>query len=118
MLLTDYLESIENTEQEQLFLEKLSEIKDDLAHAASVPVVGKLIQALIAMGESECIWDFKQTEHYENIMGFNIYVGDLEKGQFSIYPGRAHLMQMAAFAAVVGGVILLLWLCLRRCRRR
>ena len=116
MLLTEYLNSIENTEQDQLFLQKLSEIKNDIGQAAKMPFIGKLIRALMAMGDSESIKEFKQSEHYENIAGFNITVSDLEKGHFSIYPGAAHGKKIAKVLAIAGAGLLLLWLCRRSCR--
>ena len=115
MLLTEYLDTIENTEQEQLFLEKLSEIKEHLGQAAKAPFVGKMMRALVALGEVESIEEFKQSEHYESIKGLNITVSDLEKGHFSIHPGREQLTKMAKISAVVAVVILLL---LFLCRRR
>ena len=118
MLLTEYLDTIENTEQEQLFLQKLSEIKNDLAQAAKVPFVGKMLRALVALGEVESIEEFRQSGHYENIKGFDITVSDLEKGHFSIHPGREQLTKAAKIAAIVFAAALLLCLCRRCCCKR
>ncbi|MCL2376876.1 MAG: hypothetical protein FWC76_05700 [Defluviitaleaceae bacterium] len=118
MLLTEYLGEIENTEQEQQLLQGLADLKDEFAPAANIPFAGKVIKALMALGDAESIEEFRQTGHYENIEGFNIHVINLKKGQFSIYPGSEHLKKIAMVAAIIGGVLLLLCLCRKYCRRR
>ncbi|MCL2574274.1 MAG: hypothetical protein FWE34_06980 [Defluviitaleaceae bacterium] len=116
MLLTDYLDTIENTDDEQLFLQKLAEIKDDLAQATKIPFVGKLMKTLITIGEYESIEEFKQSEHYKNIKGYKISVSDLEQGHFNIYPGGEQFKKMGKVLAVIGIGVLLLCLCLKRKR--
>ena len=118
MLLTEYLDTIENTEQEQQFLKAVSEIKEELSQAAKVPIVGKTIRALVALCELESIAAFKQSEHYENIRGYNIHVSNLEKGHFSIQPGKKHWEKAAKAAAIAAAVLLLLCLCKRCCCKR
>lgn len=114
MLLTDYLDSIENTEQEQKFLQEISELKEPFEQASKVPVVGKLMKALVALGDSESIEEFKQSAHYAGIKGYDITFND--KGHFSINPGAEQGKKAAIiFVAIVAG-LLLLWLCLRRRR--
>jgi len=114
MLLTEYLDTIEGTEQEQLFLQKLADLKNEFAQATKVPFVGKLIRALVAFGDCESIEEFKQSEHYANIQGYNIAVMDLEKGFFSIHPGKEQLTKMAIFSAIAAALILLFVLCRKR----
>jgi len=117
MLLTEYLDSIENTDEERLFLTKIVEMKEELGQAKQIPIVGKFIKALIDLGDSGSIAEFKQCEHYENIMGYNIRIMDMEKGYFSMYPGKELGMKAAKIAAIVVAVVLLLCLCCKRCRR-
>jgi len=116
MLLTEYLDTIQGTDQEQQFIEKLAELKVHFEPAAKVPIFGKTIKALIALGDASNIEDFKQSEHYNNIQGYNIAITDIEKGYFSIHPGKAQLVKLVPFFAIIGGVILLLILSRKRCR--
>jgi len=116
MLLTEYLDTIENTEKEQEFLRALSDIRQELQAGAKIPFIGKPIRALAAIGECESIEEFKQSEHYENITGFDITVSNLEKGHFSIYPGSAQRKKMAKVLAIVIAALLLLRLCKNRRR--
>jgi hypothetical protein len=111
MSLAEYLDSIANTEQEQQFLLKLSELKEEFGQIAKTPFVGKLFRALVVLGDSESIEEFKQSEHYENIKGFDIRVKNLEKGHFNIYPGKAQRKAMVKLSAVVAiGLLLIIFL--------
>ena len=117
MLLTDYLLSIVGTEEEQVFLRELSKLKDDFAEVTTVPVVGDLFAALVALCDGGNLETFAQTPHFASLEGFNITVKDLEKGHFSIYPGTAMLKKAALFLGAVFAGILLLCAIVKRCRR-
>jgi len=110
MKVSDYLDSIEGTEKEPVFLKGLDEMtkNEDIAKALNTPIAGKLLTALVALGDSESIEAFKQTEHYEIIKEWGITVFDLEKGYISIHPGPKHLKRILAVAAVAGAGLLLL----------
>jgi len=114
MLFTVYLDSIENTEKEQQFLETVLAAKIGFEMAGKLPFVGKLMRALVALGEAQSIEEFKQSEHYESIVGYNISGVNLEKGYFNVTPGRDTMINVAKVAAIVFAVILLLRLCRRR----
>jgi len=117
MLFTDYLDSVENTDQEARFFEELAKVKDDLAQATSVPIVGKLIRALVALEECGSVEVFKETGHYQCIEGWDISI-DLDSGQFSIYPGAEHRKKILMVLALIGAGLFFLWLCRRHCRKR
>ncbi|MCL2397179.1 MAG: hypothetical protein FWC93_03845 [Defluviitaleaceae bacterium] len=120
MLLTEYLDSIENTEQEQMFLQKLAEpeLKDAFGQLVNVPFVGKLFLALVTLGDSENIEDFRHSGHYDGIRHYSIAISNIEKGYFSIYPGPVHMKKIAKVAGVIGAGLLLLILCKKLlCRR-
>ncbi|MCL2575974.1 MAG: hypothetical protein FWE33_06030 [Defluviitaleaceae bacterium] len=114
MLFTEYLDSVENTEQETRLLEEIAKIEGDLAQAARIPVVGKGITALLALGELG-IEEFKQSGHYDNIKGLDIAI-DLDKGVFAIYPGAVMRRKIFTVAGIVAAVLFGLWLW-RRSRR-
>ena len=110
MTMSEYLDSIEGTEQEQQMVQAIEDLREDLTVAAKIPFVGKTIVALLAFADLETIERFKQTIHYDNIKDWNIYVGDMEKGHFSIYPGDKQLKKIATAALIIFGVLFLMWL--------
>ena len=116
MLLTDYLDSIQGTEQEARFFEVFAVVKDAVKQLTRIPVVGKLFEALVVLDDLGSIETFVQCEHYQNIRGWDIFV-NLDKGVFSIYPGAESRKKIFTFLALFGiGVLLLcLW---RRGRHR
>ncbi|MCL2400836.1 MAG: hypothetical protein FWC91_13965 [Defluviitaleaceae bacterium] len=110
MLVSMYLDSIEGTEQESVFLNHFVELAEDedVAKVLHLPVVGKLLKALVSLGSVGNIATFKQTEHYKDIKDWGITVFDLEKGYISIHPGSKQLKKILAVAAIVWAGILLL----------
>jgi len=116
MKFSDYLDSIENTEQEQQLKEQILIIRDDVKPAMNMPIIGKLLCSLVALGESETIEEFKYSGHYDNIKDWDIHVFDLEKGYFSIYPGAKHRKVIAKFLLGVCAGLFIFWL-YRKCRR-
>ncbi|MDR2166838.1 MAG: hypothetical protein LBE35_03170 [Clostridiales bacterium] len=116
MLLTEYLDSIQGTEQEAEFLEKMAGLKVHFERAARMPFVGKFIMALAAIGDSQSIEDFEQSEHYETIQGWVIKV-DPDTGFFSINPGPAQMKKFLLILVGIGLGIFLLWRCIKRLRK-
>jgi len=117
MKFADYLDLVENTEDEQLLLKNAAEIRDDIAKVTWIPIVGKILTALIVLGECENIAEFRQSEQYDVIKDWNIEVSDIKKGHFSLYPSDAHLQIIKTVIIVVGAVLTLLWL-RRKLRRK
>jgi len=116
MIVSDYLDSIEGTEQEAVLLKAFTELTEDkdIAKVFGLPIVGKLIKALVVLGSSESIDAFRQTEHYMNIKDWGITVFDLEKGYISIHPGLQHRKKIFIAAIAIGIGIYLI----RRCKKR
>ena len=111
MKLSKYLDSIQNTENEELFLQKLSDINKDLVKATGVPFIGKKIHSVITLGNAKSIGDFKQTHHFEVIKDWSIYVPDLKNGQIYLnyFPTEAKiLLSIFVIAAVVMTVLRIL----------
>jgi hypothetical protein len=117
MLFTEFLDSIQGTEQEARFLEVLAKIRNEIKQVTRVPFVGKLFEALVALDGYASIAAFKQDECYENVQGWDVSV-NLDKGLFSIYPGAEMREKIFKFIAIVGAVKLLLWLWIRSRRRK
>ncbi|MCL2526796.1 MAG: hypothetical protein FWE42_00150 [Defluviitaleaceae bacterium] len=118
MIISEYLDLIENTDQEQLLRDKIVEIEEHLVKAASIPVLGKTLTALIAFGQAESVEAFKQSEHYVNLKDWNIEVADLEAGHFSITPGPVHMVKVKKIAVAIGIVVALLVLLKKCCCRK
>ncbi|MCL2217574.1 MAG: hypothetical protein FWB91_11235 [Defluviitaleaceae bacterium] len=116
MLFTEYLDSVENTDDEARLLEEIAKFKDDLAQAVSVPLVGKIVRAIAALGELGSIEAFKQSEHYHYIEGWDASI-DLDKGMFSLYPGAEQRKTILKILAFIGAGIFFLWL-FCKCKRR
>jgi len=114
MLITEYLHSIENTEQEQEFLQQLAELKQYFVGAANVPFAGEKIRALIALGDSDSIGEFKQTEFFARLEGWNISFHP--GGGFSIYPGKDEMLKAAVFIGCIIAAVIILKRIFRRRR--
>jgi len=121
MLVSDYFDSIENTEDEAVFLSGLYSLleKDieDIRKAENIPIIGKLIKAMLALSKSESIHEFRQSEHYVSIKDWSIKVYDLEKGYINFYPGPKHLKKIFTVIAIVIGIICIIKLC-KKCRAK
>ncbi|MCL2620057.1 MAG: hypothetical protein FWD97_03870 [Defluviitaleaceae bacterium] len=106
----EYLLSIEGTEDEgRLFetLENLGGTEEELMAATHIPVVGKVITALITLCELGSVTEFKQTSHFDALEGWDFKV-DLDKGEFSMYPGSAMRKKILATIGIVVGLVLLI----------
>lgn len=114
MTVSEYLNSIENTEQEQKalasFAKAFCEVKDELAKAVNYPFVGKCLRALLALSQATSVTEFKQTNHYNNIKNWDINVDQLEKGNIQVTPGPAHKEAIIEVVAMVGALLLGFWL--------
>lgn len=110
MIVSKYLDSIEGTEKELMLINSMVELAkdEDVAKVLDLPIVGKVLSALVALGSSESIADFKQSNHYDALKDWSITVFDLEKGYVSIHPGPKHLKKIFTVAAIAGAGILLL----------
>jgi len=119
MLLTDYLDEIQGTQEENDFIDKLNtpEIKDAFAAATKVPVVGKMMAGLVALADSS-IGEIKESGYYAAFKDFDIKV-DPDTGYFSITPGAKMKKQMLIFVGVVAAVIVgfIIWRKIRKSRR-
>ena len=102
MLVSKYLDSVEGTEKELVFLNSFAELTEDkdVAKLLDKPIIGKLLSALIALKNSESVEAFRQTKHYENIKDWGITVFNLEKGYISIHPGPKHIKKILAVTAI------------------
>ena len=119
MTVSEYFDSLENTEDEQKLIGQLLEIKDAIEKAASLPFLGKVMRALIALGESESIEAFRQTNHYATIKDWNVIAHDFNSTpNFTMYPSDAQLAKFFKILAVIIGGVLLLALCKKCCCRR
>ena len=122
MKISDYFNKIEGTDDEEILLSGFAELADELvsdedaAVIFTLPVVGKLFNAIVALGGSDSLESFRrQTEHYDNIKEWGITVFNLEKGLVSIHPGPKHMkIIFIAAAIIVGGVLLVK--CRRKCK--
>ena len=117
MIFSDYLDSIENTEQEQQLIEKFASVAADMEKATKVPLVGKKIGALIALGSAESIAAFRETEHYDRIKDWDVSI-NLETGSFSLSPSSEQKKKIVKIAVAAGVVILLSVLCCKCCAKK
>lgn len=101
MKVSVFLDSIENTEKEEKLIAKLAEVKKDLVKIPKIPIIGKLIGALIALGDAESIEGYKQTQHFEYIKDWNINNVDFDKMNISIQPGIPHYIKLVKVLSIV-----------------
>ena len=114
MLFTEYLESIANTEQEAEFMEKFAALQEHLTQVPNLPIVGKVIKSLIALGDAESIEDFMETEEFHAFGDWEITFNP--SGGFSLKPG-ATFRKKALKVLVIVVVGFIAWRLLRKRRR-
>ena len=121
MSFVEFLNQIEGTEQEQQLYEEIEKIKgqvgENLDQTMKIPVVGKLFGAILALAEIGSIAEFKESEHYAAVHGWDCKI-DLEKGSFNLYPGPEMRKQLFKVLIIVGVAIFLIirWIKKRRNR--
>ena len=76
MKFSQFCDMVENTEQEQQFLQflKKDETRKALKQVSATPILGKgkLFTAIGALANAESIASFRQSGHYRHIMNWNI----------------------------------------------
>ena len=124
MKFSEFCDSVENTEQEQQFLqfmkedENFGEAKKHLVKAEKIPVVGKVCTALVALSDYDSIAEFRESEYYPQIMDWDITY-DPEAKSLSLNPGEVQMKQIKKAATVFGivvAVLVALVLVLKFCR--
>ena len=123
MKFSEFCDSIENTEQEQQFLQYLKDddgfgqAKQHLEKAKKIPVVGKVCMALVALSDFDSIAEFKASEYYPQIMDWDITF-DSEAKSLSLNLSDAQKKKAAKVFFVVAAVVaaLLIFLKVRRCK--
>jgi len=115
MLFADYLQSIEGTEQEQEFFDNLKELGTALEETPpNIPIAGKLVNAMKVLCECSDVAEFTGKDEYHVLAGWNITLGD--GVSFNLTPGPEHKKKIFKVLAIIGGVLLALWLFKRRRR--
>lgn len=120
MLATEYLLSIEGTEDENKLFESMKyfdQAKEGLSDASRIPVVGKILTALVALSDSNNIAEFKQTSYFEDLEGWDIKVHSEGRG-FSVYPGSAMRKKIFTILGITVGAIIGLVILVKFLRRR
>ena len=109
MRFCEYLDTVEGTEREGMLKQKLVDTKDYFSKAINVPIAGKILRALIALGESKSIADFRQTSHYQNIKDWDVTVYSLEGEDFklNISPSSVHYKKIIKVLLFVAAAIFL-----------
>jgi len=131
MKFSEYLDSAENAGDEEKVLQQFSAIKEELAQQKltktqleilyKLPLLGKIMKAIIALGDAESIEAFRQSEHYATIKDWNTIVHDFgieNVPNITMYPSDAQMAKLFKVLAVIFGGVLLLLLCRKRCCKR
>jgi len=100
MLFSEYLDSIQGTIDEKRLIEHFIKSKDGLSHAAKIPVAGRIMKALIHIGECESIEEFKKSKHYNFIKHWDIDI-DLDKQRLNISPSKELKAKWLGIASAV-----------------
>jgi len=129
MKFSEFCDSIENTEQEQQFLQYVKEeyretkeaIEDENSAAAikRIPFVGKMVFALAALADCESLAEFRESEYYPVLVDDWDASYDPDTGKFSL-GASAKVKKQAAkiFFVVVGIIAVLLIFCKIRRRKK
>jgi hypothetical protein len=122
MIFADYLDKIENTPDEARLIERIAEIsddifkdigEDDIGMIGKIPWAGKIILALEFFGECDSIEEFRNSEHYATLAGWDSKI-DLDTGAFNLYPGPKARFKI--FLVLGISILVIVWL-FRRKRR-
>ena len=103
----------EGTDHEQRMFELLRQ--EHVADAFSqmpaklmyIPVLGKVLAAVVALAEAESITAFRQTHHYKHIMNWDVTF-DFEKNGFTLTPSFEQKRKIAVVLSAIAGALLLL----------
>ena len=112
------LDSVENTDKEELLRQRISEVKEYIMPVQRVPFAGKPIRALIAFGDFKSAADFKQSQHYADIKDWNVTVAlEGDNKSIAISPSGVHVKKMLPVLACIGvGISLIVLLKMKRCK--
>jgi len=123
MKFSEFCDTIENTEQEQQFLQFLkedadfNEVKENLEKVKKIPVLGKICKAMVALVDSESIAEFRESEYYPQFMDWNITF-DPDAKNLSLSPGDAQKKKAVKIFSIVAAVIAVLLLVRKFPRRK
>ena len=120
MRFSQFCDTAENTEQEQQLLQfmkkdDMKEVEKVFAKLAHFPIIGKIISAVVAMGNYESIAAFKETTHYENIKDWDFKI-DFDKNSLMIGPNEEQKKKAKKIIALIAAIIMLVALCRKLCR--
>ena len=112
------LDSVENTEKEELLRQRISEVKEYLMPVQRVPFAGKPIRALIAYCDFESAADFRQSQHYADIKDWNVTVAlEGDRKSIAISPSEVHIKKFLPVLACIGvGISLIVLFKKKRCK--
>jgi hypothetical protein len=122
MIFAQFCDTAENTEQEQRLLQffksdDMKPVEEVFTKMARVPIVGKILKALVALGDYESIAAFRLSEHYQNLKDWNFNI-DFDKKSMSVTPNDEQKKKAMKVLAVIGVIITLIILCRKFCRRK
>jgi len=115
MLFSEYLDTIEGTEDEARLFEQIDTFKDEIAQGANIPVVGKIVAAILALREFNSVAEFRQSDHYQHVAGWYCTI-DLDKGIFSLQPGPKFWKKVSIVCGIVSAGLLALWVWRKCCK--
>jgi len=120
MKFSEYCDTVEGTEEEQQFLDYLKQDEHDGFEEAaeklkSVPVIGKVMGAVVALAYCESLDEFRQSKHYPVLMDWDIKF-DPETKNFSLSPGEEQMKKVKKVFCIISAVFALLFL-YRKIRR-
>ena len=117
MTFAQYCDMVESTEQEQQLLDYMrssddfNQLDEVVEKLKFIPIAGKVLVALSALGKVESIAEFRQTQHYRHLMNWEF---TFDNG-ISLSPGEVHRKKALKVLAVIG--VVLGFLLLRRILR-
>ena len=125
MRFSQFCDTAENTEQEQQLLQFLKQddmkqVEKIFSKLAKIPIIGKVIAAVSALGNYESIAAFRQSMHYNHIKDWEFKI-DFDKKSMTISPNEEQKKKAIRVVATIGAVIALIAilhkLCCKKCKK-
>ena len=121
MRFSQFCDIAENTEQEQQLFqflkeEALSPLAEHSTKLKRIPIIGKVLTAILVLAKSESIAEFRQSKHYRHLMNWDVKFDG--EHNLEINPSDIQKKKVLKILAVIGVILAILVICRKCCCRK
>jgi len=92
----------------------MKQVEKVFSKLTRLPIIGKLLAAVVALGNYDSIAAFKQSGHYQHLKNWNFAI-DFDKKSMSISPNEEQKRKAIKVLAIIGAIIALIAICRKYC---